>query len=547
PLQTLNVHEIIDPDGNVCLIFYVLLAYLADLEEQYMIAALDKSNCMHCTATTNEFGLPDKQPTRTSESILNAIEKVQEVRQVNADPYEFSLTAGKYRLADVEFPFWAELPFVDICQVLSVDLLHGFHKFFYDHPFKWNSNSLGDAEIDARMKAQVPYSGSRLFPKGVSHISQMSGKEHRALQTVHLSVVANSPVKYSHELTLATHALLDTIYWAQLPSHTTRTLEAFKASGEKGNVIPHFNVPKFHTIQHLLEQILAKGTTDNFSTETIEHMHMDTLKDAFPATNKKDWEKQTIRWLVRHEKILEFLMFQTWRKSVESGTWPQPNNAAQKTAVGDSGELRSLPIASRNGDPGDESMLRHQRGGYAPRPPQSTNPLVSAPPKLPSSTLPQKTKKRKRQIDEEDMSEEHTSKRILQSQINYGLQSFQDISLVPSDTLTMAEVQDTYELPNLLVDYKAGGHPFSAVINHESRVQVWKSIRLLDPRRRFFPEGTWHRTQAYAATDREPAVADPILYAKEGLDPSLKTQLSFQLKGMSLKIYSAEEYDAIEH
>ncbi|KAG8684415.1 hypothetical protein FRC11_012148, partial [Ceratobasidium sp. 423] len=495
PLQKLDVHEVIDPDGNARLIFYVLLAYLTNLEEQYMISALDKSNY----------------------------------------PYEFSLTAGKYRLGDVEFPFWAELPFIDICQVLSVDLLHGFHKFFYDHPFKWNMNSLGEDEIDVRMKAQVPYAGSRVFPKGVSHISQMSGKEHQALATVHLSVVANTPVKYSRELTLATRALLDTIYWAQLPSHTTRTLEAFKASyaelhkykdvwikngsrqGEKGKVIPHFNVPKFHTIRHLLERILVKGTADNFSTETIEHMHMDTLKDAFPAMNKKDWEKQTIRWLTRREKILEFLLFQTWRKSLESKSLPQENASPETTVMQDLDESCSQTDTLMNGNPADGSTRRHhwQRGGYAPRPPAlPTNSPVSAPPKLLSSTIPQKARKRKRQIDDEDISEERTLKCIVQSQQNYGLPDFQDILLVLSDTLTMAEVQDQYELPNLLSDFKASGYPFTATINRESQVQ-----------------GTWRHAQAYAATAKDPAVADPILYVKEGLEVSSREQSSFQLKG----------------
>ncbi|KAG8726758.1 hypothetical protein FRC11_014541 [Ceratobasidium sp. 423] len=386
----------------------------------------------------------------------------------------------------------------------------------------------------------------------------MSGKEHRALQTVHLSIVANSPIKYSRELTLATRALLDTIYWAQLPSHTTHTLEAFKASyaelhkykdvwikngsrkGEKGIVIPHFNIPKFHTIQHLLEQILAKGTADNFSTETIEHMHMDTLKEAFPATNKKDWERQMIRWLVRREKILEFLLFQTWRKTIQSKTSPQSDDVVQKTVVGSSDEPRSLSVASIHGeDSSNGSTHRRLRGGYAPLPPVPANSLLLTLPKLPSLTIPQKTRKRKRQIDEEDPSDERTSKRILQSQENYGLQHFQDISLVPSDTLTVADVQDTYGLPNLLADYKAGGHPFSAVINCESRVEVWKSIRLLDPQKEFFPEGTWRRAQMQAATDTEPAVADPVLYTKEGLDTKSRPQSSFRLK--------AQRYDATEH
>lgn len=333
PLQKLNVHEVVDPEGNVRLIFYVLIAYIADLEEQYLIAALDKSNCIHCRATTTKFGLPHDCEARTAADTLKGIEEVQSERGIHADPYQFSLGADKYRLGDVEYPFWAKLPLVDICQALSVDLLHGFHKFFFDHPYQWNVNSLGEDEFDARMKAQVPYSGSRVFAKGVTHISQMSGKEHRALETVHLSVVANSPVQYSRELTVATQALLDFFYLAQLPSQTEQTLAQLEEAydrfhalksiwikngarrGEKGNVIEHFNIPKLHHAGHLAGQVLAKGTADNYSTETIEHLHIDTLKEAYEATNRKDWEKQTVRWLTRRERLLDFLLFQSWRKT----------------------------------------------------------------------------------------------------------------------------------------------------------------------------------------------------------------------------------------
>ncbi|KAG8686845.1 hypothetical protein FRC11_008251 [Ceratobasidium sp. 423] len=302
----------------------------------------------------------------------------------------------------------------------------------------------------------------------------MSGKEHQVLETVHLSVVVNSPAKYSCELTLATHVLLNMIYWAQLQLHTTATLEAFKASyaelhkytgiwiknrsqkGEKGNVIPHFNIPKFHMIQHLLKQILAKGTANNFSMETIEHMHMDTLKEAFLAMNKKDWEKQTIRW-----------------KSIKLKHESQPSATAEPMTAQYPGKPLSQPNVTGIENSTNESLYQHQRGGFALRSPAlSTTDPVSALPKPLSSTIPQKTRKQKHQIDDEDISEERTSKCIVQSQLNHGLLYFQDIALVPSDTLTMAEVQDKYELPNLLHDCKAGDHPFVAMINCESRVQV---------------------------------------------------------------------------
>lgn len=81
--------------------------------------------------------------------------------------------------------------------------------------------------------------------------------------------------------------------------------------GEK-DFIPHFNIPKLHTVWHLAEQNLAKGTADNFLTETIEHLHIKS-KQAYPAMNKKEWEEQVIRCLTRQEKLAEFSLFQTWR------------------------------------------------------------------------------------------------------------------------------------------------------------------------------------------------------------------------------------------
>lgn len=338
PLREPVVHKIVDPDGHVRLIFYILIAYLADLEEQYKIADLDKSNCIHCEATTTGFGSPDISPPRTSQSILESITKVQSARGgPNADPYEFSLGCNKYRLGDVEYPFWELLPLVDICSVLCVDLLHGFYKFFFDHPFDWNVNSLGEAEIDARMRSQVQLVGGRVFPRGVTHISQMSGKEHRALQTVHLAVVANAPVPHSREITLATCALLDFLYLAQLPSHTDDTLRMFEEAysrfhehkhvwiknggrqGEKGNTIENFNIPKLHTVRHLAEQVRSKGTADNYSTEVVEHLHIDTLKEPYKATNKKEWKRQTVRYLVRRDKMVDFSLYLDWR--MKGDTW----------------------------------------------------------------------------------------------------------------------------------------------------------------------------------------------------------------------------------
>ncbi|KAF8606331.1 hypothetical protein BDV93DRAFT_437483, partial [Ceratobasidium sp. AG-I] len=194
------------------------------------------------------------------------------------------------------------------------------------------------------------------FPRGVTHISQMTGKEHRALQTVHLSVVANAPVPYSRELTLATHALLDFLYLARLPLHTDDTLAMFEDAynrfhkhkgvwlknrarqGEKGNLIENFNIPKLHTVRHLAEQVRAKGTADNYSTEVVEHLHIDTLKEPYKATNRKEWKRQTIRYLVRRDKLVDFSLWLNWRLKDNGGSKTEQDQS-QQDGIGGAGRL----------------------------------------------------------------------------------------------------------------------------------------------------------------------------------------------------------------
>jgi hypothetical protein len=44
---------------------------------------------------------------------------------------------------------------------LTVDVLHTFHKFFFDHPLKWVINIMGGEELDRRMVAIQPRVGER--------------------------------------------------------------------------------------------------------------------------------------------------------------------------------------------------------------------------------------------------------------------------------------------------------------------------------------------------------------------------------------------------
>lgn len=551
PLRKLNTHEIVDPEGNIRLIFYVLIAYLADLEEQFKIAALDKSNCIHCEATTTQFGSPDPCNPRTSDSILEAITNVQDECGKNADPYEFALGADKYRLGDVEYPFWASLPLVDICDVLAVDLLHGFHKFFFDHPFQWNVNSLGKEEIDVRMKAQLALTGARVFPKGVTHITQMSGKEHRALQKVHLPVVANAPIPHSREITLATRALLDFIFLAQLRSQTDKTLAAFEDAyaefhqykdvwikngaqqGKKGAVIPHFHIPKLHTARHLAEQVRAKGTSDNYSTEVVEHLHIETLKEPYKATNRKEWKRQTVRYLIRRDKLVDFSLWQDWvqKSGRVAGGYEMGVEASAGTLLTElidclsantvinldtNHETQPENQGGVHGQEGRALAVRHLPGpGILSRPASALSRPASALSSTSQTTrqaLQQPPKKRRWKPDEE--REERSAKRIKLSQQTYGLLNHQDIALRPVSRMTVAALEETYQMPEFLAEYQTTTFHATCPMDRNTLVDIWHSIRLFEKERQFHPKPTWRRAQACPPTEKEVAVADPVLYVK---------------------------------
>ncbi|KAG2050853.1 hypothetical protein BDR06DRAFT_891000 [Suillus hirtellus] len=66
------------------------------------------------------------------------------------------------------------------------------------------------------------------------------------------------------------------------------------------------DIPKFHSLQHYLENIKNFGTTDNYNTEMFERFHIDFCKEAWYASNGRNEKPQMIAWLTRREKVSSF-------------------------------------------------------------------------------------------------------------------------------------------------------------------------------------------------------------------------------------------------
>lgn len=192
---------------------------------------------------------------------------------------------------------------------------------------------LGAEEFDTRLKAQPETPGERTFPKGVSRLKQLTGKDFRALERVHLAIVAHAPERNeggvgSQKLTRATRGMLDCAFLAQLPVHTEETLAAYESAyqqfqsnkavwlenkskrGKKGKLTPGWAIPKQHIMGHIPEQVRLKGTCDNFNTETMEHLHVPYLKDGYRASNCKGWIRQIVRYNARQDIMRGYREFQ---------------------------------------------------------------------------------------------------------------------------------------------------------------------------------------------------------------------------------------------
>src|SRR6266581_535787 len=151
------------------------------------------------------------------EMILIALKEVH-CNFPSASVYEFWQEVKKLGLglsSSFEEPCWEGLgiePYVFIKQ----DILHGIHKFVWDHLSEWLKKMLGVQEMDSRFIVQPPISTNR-FTRGISKLSQITGQEHHAFQKAILPIIAGHD-RVDNKVTNAMLSLLDLAYLVQYPS-----------------------------------------------------------------------------------------------------------------------------------------------------------------------------------------------------------------------------------------------------------------------------------------------------------------------------------------
>ncbi|KAJ7737951.1 Zn-finger domain-containing protein [Mycena metata] len=294
--------DMVCSDGFIRRVFPILAAYVADYPEQCLVGCVKENRCPCCRVGPKQRGDNLVHTLwRDEKDTLAELAKHQ-----NRKPSPLFEDDG---IHPVYKPFWADLPHTNIFSCFTPDILHQLHKglVYRDH---WG-------ELDARFKAMNAFAGLRHFKKGISTVSQWTGAEHKEMQRVFLGVLAGA---VSAEVLTVVKSLIDFIYYAQLQSHTTKTLDALQAALDTFHankqvildleIREHFNIPKFHSLQHYLCRCV-----DGYNTESPERLHIDFAKKAYRASNRRDYTEQMALWLQRQEAIALRVSYIQWRKN----------------------------------------------------------------------------------------------------------------------------------------------------------------------------------------------------------------------------------------
>jgi Plavaka transposase len=91
----------------------ILMAWIADLKEQYDIVGLASNSCLRCIAKFEDLGNPEPCSCRTGQSILDDLCQIR-VDYPSANTWQFVNKVKELGLAGVEELCW-EGQSVDIC------------------------------------------------------------------------------------------------------------------------------------------------------------------------------------------------------------------------------------------------------------------------------------------------------------------------------------------------------------------------------------------------------------------------------------------------
>jgi hypothetical protein len=301
--------------------------FVGDYPEQVLVSGCKTGQCPKCDIDRKKLGdLDTLSSYRDLQKVLDALSTYDD------SPEKYLATCSAAGIKPIVHPFWERLPYSDIYLSLTPDVLHQLYQGVMKHLVAWITTAFSKKDLDSRCRCLPPNFNIRSFTKGISSLSRLTGKEHADMCRILLGLIVDmdlpggaSPVR----LVRSTRALLDFLYLARYPVHTSETLRLLQQSLQNFHANKHifielgirenFNLPKLHSLAHYVESIELFGTTDNYNTEYTERLHIDFTKDAYRATNHHNEYAQMTTWLECKEKVFRHKGYLEWCSGHQAG------------------------------------------------------------------------------------------------------------------------------------------------------------------------------------------------------------------------------------
>ena len=314
PLKTATSVGIMmsDPRGNLCYCFTPLVAWITDtLEESLLVGTGSKASPM-TTTTAKEFGDAYHHPPHTAENTIAAIHTVCS-QHLPADYKDFLKAIKQFQLNSVVELCWIGWALSDPSFFLNPEVLHHFHRMFWDHDIQWCISVIGAAELDFHFSLIQTLISYQSFSEGISKLKQVTGCDHRAVQHYIIATVAGS---VPHQFLIAICVLLDFQYLAQAPSFTTQSLKRVASAlqefhDNKEAIIhqgarAHCQIPKLKLLQSVVPSICQSGAVMQWSADIMEHAHVEEIKVPAHSGNNQNYYSQIMWHLDWLDKCFHF-------------------------------------------------------------------------------------------------------------------------------------------------------------------------------------------------------------------------------------------------
>ena len=263
-------------NGIWCQCHPILANFISNYLEQVLVTCTFSGWCPKCEVPCDQLGDYD------TFSSCNHRKACETYALADGNVCPFYSACRESGIKPIAYPFWESLLHTNIYISITPDVLHQLLQGVMKHVIAWLSNLLifRPQGIDAWCHLMPPNHQITLFPRGITSLSRVLGKEHKNMCRVLLGLIIDLPLaggSSSARVLRAVRRLLNFLYLAQLPSqthdmvsHLERLLVTFHENKDifiDLGVQQHFNIPKFHSLLHYSLSILLFGTTDNYNTK----------------------------------------------------------------------------------------------------------------------------------------------------------------------------------------------------------------------------------------------------------------------------------------